>query len=130
MDAEHAEEADRNADLRAVRDHRLLRLAAAVGVEDVEREAMLLEDAGLVAKLGDEGLAHVAVADRDLEVVLRECGVGAEQQGEHAQRQNPATHRPLPSGFVVIGVAGACIPFNATHAPPLPDRHDSPPFSD
>src|SRR5262249_61939411 len=67
---DRAEEARGDADLRAVRDHRLLGLAAAIGIENVEGEVMRVEQAGLVADLGDEGLADAAPADRDLELIL------------------------------------------------------------
>ena len=68
-DPDRAEEARGDADLRAVRDHRLLGLAAAIGIENVEGEIVPFEQAGLVADLGDEGLADAAPADRDLEVI-------------------------------------------------------------
>ena len=67
---DRAEEARGDADLRAVRDHRLLGLAAAIGIENVEGEVVPVEQAGLVADLGDEGFANAAPADRDLELVL------------------------------------------------------------
>jgi hypothetical protein len=68
--ADRAEEAGGDADLRAVGDDGLLRLATAVGVEDVELEILLLEQARLVADLGDESFPNTAAADRDLQVVL------------------------------------------------------------
>jgi len=61
-------------DLRAVGDDRLLCLAAAVGVEDVECEIMLLEQPGLVADLGDERFPDAAAPDRDLQAILGEGG--------------------------------------------------------
>src|SRR4029434_4032940 len=64
--ADRTEEALRDADLRAVGDHGLLGLAAAVGIENVEREIVAFEQAGLVADLGDEGFANAAPADCDL----------------------------------------------------------------
>ncbi len=96
--ADGTEEARCDADLGAVRDHRLLRLAAAVGVEDVQLELVLLEQPGVVADLGDEGLADAAPADRDLEPVLRRHRVGRERAdgGEQYDPNSSATHMILP----------------------------------
>ena len=65
-----AEKTRSDADLCAIRDHGLLGLTAAVGIEDVEREIVRFEQARLVADLGNKGLANAAPADRDLELLL------------------------------------------------------------
>src|SRR4029079_1860648 len=75
--AERAEKADRYADLGAVGDHHLDGFTAALGVQNIEREPMLLEEAGVLAELSDKGLAHPAGANRDLEMVL-----GARRRGQ------------------------------------------------
>ena len=83
--------------MRGVGDDDLDRLAAALGVENVEREAVLLEDAGVLPELGDEGLADAARADRKLEMVLGDGAVMDERQdsgdGRADQRPRP-THAP------------------------------------
>ena len=57
-------------DIDAVGDHRLQRLGAALRVEQFERQAVLLEDALVLAELGDRLLPAAALADGDLEVVV------------------------------------------------------------
>src|SRR5262249_40885419 len=80
----------------AVGDHRLLGLAAPVGVEDVEREVVLLEEAGLVADLGDECLADAAPADRDLELVGGAAGAPGRARKHKRRRDNARMpHAPL-----------------------------------
>src|SRR5262249_10542057 len=90
-----AEEARGHADLRAVGDDGLLGLAAAVGVEDIEREIVLLEVAGGVADLGDESLADAAAADGDLQAVLGEHPLGRERS-ERKHCDQPARHGSPP----------------------------------
>ena len=46
------------------------RLGAALGVEQFERQAVLLEDALVLAELGDRLLPAAALADGDLQVVV------------------------------------------------------------
>ena len=55
---------DGDADVDAARDHRLLRLAAALRPQDLEHEAVLLEDAGALADLGDRRVPVAALARR------------------------------------------------------------------
>ena len=68
--------------MRGVGDDDLDRLAAALGIEDIEREAVLLEDAGVLSKLGDEGLADAARADRKLELVLRAIALDVSSEAD------------------------------------------------
>ena len=63
-----------NPDIGAAGDHRLQGLARARGVEDLELDAVLLEDAGLVAEMGDRGVPIAALADGELELVGRNAG--------------------------------------------------------
>ena len=71
-----------DADVDAAGEHDLDGLTAALGVEHVEREAMLLEDAGVLAEFRHALLPAAALPDRDLERILR--GRGAMQ--EHQQQ--------------------------------------------
>src|SRR5690242_15504386 len=90
--------ADPDAEVDARRDHRLERLAAALRVEHLERQAMLLEEAGVLAELRDALLPAAALADRDLERVVG-AGRGRKRQ-QHSDRQHPpdpgCRHRALP----------------------------------
>ena len=86
-------------------DYHLDRLTAALGVENVELDAMLLEDAGILAELRHEGLSHPAAAHRKLEPVIgkadprqqRQCG-GQRRAGKRSR----TTHqRALPAPRLV-----------------------------
>ena len=57
--------------------HRLLRLAAALRPEDLENEAVLLEDAGALADLRDRRVPVAALPGGDLQRVLRLRGAEA-----------------------------------------------------
>src|SRR5262249_28546088 len=91
------EETRGDADLGAVGDHRLLGLPAAVGVEDVEREVVLLEEAGLVADLGDESLADAAAADRDLEPIPGAAGAPGRDRKRERRRDDARMPHAAPS---------------------------------
>src|SRR5262249_56619254 len=93
--AEGSKEARGDADLGTVRDDSLLGLATAVGIEDIEREIVLLEVAGVIANLGDERLANAAAADGDLQTVLGERALGRER-GERERCDQPARHGSPP----------------------------------
>ena len=54
----------------AAGNHGLLRLAGAVGVDDLELQAVLLEDAGALADFGDRSVPVAALADRQLDLVV------------------------------------------------------------
>src|SRR6185436_19921753 len=81
-----------DADVDAAGEHDLDGLAAALGVEHVEREAMLLEDAGVLAELRHALLPAAALPDRDLERILRDRSAVQEHQG-HGGGQTPAQHK-------------------------------------
>src|SRR5262249_39177369 len=91
-----AKKARGHADLGAVRDHRLLGLAAAVGIEDVEREVVLAKQAGIVADLGDKGLANAAAADRDLQPVLRRRLMRHSEMHHSEREQQQRSLDPAP----------------------------------
>ncbi len=57
---------------------------------------MLLEDAGILSELGDEGLADAARAHRDLEMILRGRSGPRRRRGDDRkqQRTNPRTFHP------------------------------------
>ena len=95
--AEAAEHPGAEADVDRAGDDDLQRLAAALGVEDVEIEAVLLEDAGLLAELGDG--AFPAAADRrgDLERFggKRRRERASDNQRQHG-KQSAFAHRVSP----------------------------------
>ena len=80
-----------DADVDAAGEHDLDGLAAALGVEHVEREAMLLEDAGVLAELRHALLPAAALPDRDLERILRDRGAVQEHQRQRGG-QTSAQH--------------------------------------
>src|SRR5262249_53684880 len=87
--AHGAEHAGGDAYLRAVGDDRLLRLAAAVGVDQVEVQPVWGEQAGILADLGEAALADAAPADRHRELALRAGSRGERGEageGEQGQR--------------------------------------------
>src|SRR5262249_13989874 len=77
-----------DADVDAAGDDRLHRLAAAVGIENLEIEPVLLEDAGALADVGNAAVPVVGRTDRELERV-----VGArrarEDDGQGQSRDDP-----------------------------------------
>ena len=105
--AERAEKSVGNADLRAVGDDDLLGLAAALGIKDVERQPMLLEDAGVLAQLRHEGLADAACADGDLEMILCAHAASAKYDGNRGQAGHP-TRRSHPASPNPTGVMPRC----------------------
>ena len=72
------------------RDHRLQRLARARGVEQFELDAVLLEDAGLVAEMRDRGVPVAALADGHLDHV-----VGAKREARSEQRGRGERREPV-----------------------------------
>jgi hypothetical protein len=98
--AEHAEKSGGDADLHAVGDHRLLGLAAALRVDDVEREPVLLEDAGVLTEIGDKGLADAARAHRDLEGIVGGCRCRAQES--ETGRQDVRKMHALPPITLVV----------------------------
>src|SRR5262249_21381147 len=70
--AEGVERADPGPDIGAARDHRLLRLAGALGVEDVEHERVLLEEAGILPELRERVLPGPGEPGGDAQPVLRD----------------------------------------------------------
>src|SRR5947199_2348729 len=85
--AEHTHDAGRRADIDRAGKHRLLRFAAARGVEQLLRDTMFFEDAGFVAEVHHRRVPVAALADRDFHEVVsrRRCGERAEQSGKHQQ---------------------------------------------
>src|SRR2546430_2478236 len=91
---------DPDADVDAGRDHRLQRLAAALGIEHLEHEAVLLEKARVLAELRHALLPAAALADRDFERVLR-SGSARKAAEPDGRRQMPhhadPEHRAPPA---------------------------------
>jgi hypothetical protein len=79
---EYPEGAGRDGDLHAAGQHGLQALGAALGIERLDREAVLLEDAETVADLRNHVLQRADVAAGDLELILRECRCGEQQAGQ------------------------------------------------
>jgi hypothetical protein len=78
----HAGNADARADVSARRDDRLHGLSGALGAEVVQHEAVLTENAGVLAKRRGLVLPVVDLADGDLEPVLRLHSRRRERRGE------------------------------------------------
>ena len=86
--------------MRGVGNDDLNGLAAALRVKNVEREAVLLEDAGVLSELRNESLADAAGADRKLELVLCDGALAERQKtsdGRADQRSRPKHGCPLKS---------------------------------
>ena len=71
--AQNPHDACPDPDLDAAGDHGLLGLAGALGIEDFERQAVLLENTGALADIGYRRIPQSALADRNLQRVLPEC---------------------------------------------------------
>ena len=72
--AEHAHCAGRGPQFDAAGDHRLLGLAAALGVQNIQHDAMLLEDAAALAEFRHRGIPQAALTDRDPQRVVGQRG--------------------------------------------------------
>ena len=107
---QHAHDARRDADVDAAGDHGLLRLAAALRPEDLEHEAVLLEDAGTLADFRDRRVPVAALPGRDLERVLRVRrlhGKAERKGGEHAgNRWNLSSMHPPDSSASAFAMSG------------------------
>ena len=71
-------------------------------------EAVLLEDAGVLSELGDEGLADAARADRELEMVLRLRAMAQDQNDPDRKPERkcrPAHHASRAARRVGPGAA-------------------------
>ena len=102
-----AEKADLTADVGGSGNDDLDRLAAALRVENVEFDAVLLEDAGVLAQLRHEGFADAAAALRELETILRLRGwCGREDRGDsHADERSRPMHAMPPQALVAAKLA-------------------------
>ena len=126
--AEHRVRAGADADIDARRDDRLQGLAAALRVEHVEHEAVLLEDAGVLAKLGDALLPAAALPDRDLERVLRGRGgaqAGQQDGGGHDLGEREHLFSPWPAGWSIRAAIDASLLPAALSAPPSATKRDN-----
>jgi hypothetical protein len=72
--AEHTESTGRRAELDAAGNHRLLGFAAALGVEDVQRDPVLLEDAAALAEFDHRGVPQAALPDCDPQRIVGKRG--------------------------------------------------------
>ena len=81
----------------------LLGLAGTLGVEDFEREAVLLENAGALADIGNRRIPQSALADRNLQCVLPERGRACQRKrSDTGKPKRGRDHGAFPScGFVV-----------------------------
>ena len=74
---------DRDPDVGAAREHRLLGLAAALGIEQLQLEAVLTKYPAALPNLGDRGRPVAVLPDRELEPVLRTGAArGGARRGE------------------------------------------------
>ena len=101
--AERAHDARRHADIDAAGHDGLLRLASPLRVEDLEGEPVLLEDADALAELGHGGVPVAALADGELQRVLRggrqRAGRDRAEDGDDAAPSRPLGH---VSSLIVI----------------------------
>ena len=96
--ADGAEDAVRHRDIDAAGGDRGDRLRAAFGVEHLDLEAGLLEEAGGLAELDPGAVPESLLRDRDLELLHREARAGSRNQdGERGQDR--FLHRIPPSAF-------------------------------
>jgi hypothetical protein len=72
--AQHAHDADTDADLDGAGDHRLLGLPCPLRIEELERQTMLLEDSAALADFGYAGVPKAALADCELQRLLGRYG--------------------------------------------------------
>jgi len=87
--AHDAERAGGDADVDAAGDHRLHRLAAAAGEQQLEIEVVLAENAGALAQRGRSPVPYFALPDRNLELVRGESGDGCEPSRDGGGETNP-----------------------------------------
>jgi hypothetical protein len=110
--AEHAERADGHPDVDVAGDHRLHRLPGTLGIENVEVEPMLLENAGARAERGRRAVPDFALADCDGELIGGRCRRNGDprHECEHRCRADRASHRvPLLRKAAFVQGAGGMI---------------------
>ena len=71
-------------DIHAAADHRLDRFRTGLDVEDLEIEAVLLEDAAALAELGDAGIPSATLRNRHPQRLLRPGASG--RAGNYRER--------------------------------------------
>ena len=88
---EHAHDSGRDADVDAARDHRLLRFAAALRIQDLEAQSVLFENPSALTDLGDGRIPVAALTGGDLEcfLCLRHGRRGAERQQRYRAAEQP-----------------------------------------
>src|SRR5262249_32573846 len=84
---EYAHDTGSNADIDTARDHRLLRLARAICVHDLDFQAMLLEDTCKPADFRHRGVPIAALADCQFQLVLS-GGRGSRKERQRPKRVN------------------------------------------
>src|SRR5262249_43556550 len=84
-----AERASGSGDVGAAGDHRLQRLAAAAGEQQLEVEVVLAENAGALAQRGRSPVPYFALPNRNLELVCGEGGDGCEPSRYGGGETNP-----------------------------------------
>ncbi len=89
VSAHDAERAGGDADVDAAGDHRLHRLAAAAGEQQLEIEVVLAENAGALAQRGRSPVPYFALPDRNLELVRGESRDGCEPSRDGGGETNP-----------------------------------------
>ena len=88
--------ADADADVGGARDHDLQRLAGPLGVDRLERDPVLLEDAGARAQVGSRGFPISAHRDRELERVL-----GRARRRGHHDRDGQSCNRNVAEHVIL-----------------------------
>src|SRR5204863_6087238 len=95
ISAQDAYDSDADRDLNAAGDDGLLRLAAALRVENFEVEPMLLEYAGTLADIGYAGIPQPALADGEAQRILRERGARDCKARDHAEGESCNAFHPM-----------------------------------
>ena len=86
----------RDPDVDAAGDHRLHRLPAPVGIEELQIDAVVAEDAGALADRGDAGVPVAGRADRELER-FRRLGCAWRSRARHCDQRRRHRHVPRPT---------------------------------
>ncbi len=96
--SEHGRDADRHRDIDRSADDCAERLGAAADEQQVDVDAVLLEDAGAVADLGDGGVPCAALRHRHLQGILRPGGRrGRTEERDDRRKQNHKHAHGIPS---------------------------------
>ena len=92
--------ADPGADIGAAGDHGLLGFASALGIENLQHEPVLLEEAGILPQLRKGILPRPCQSSSNAQFVLRDGGaiqVDKKHEGGHCEPETKIDHFPSPT---------------------------------